>query len=62
VKYLLVRVDWVNPDPTLIGPRNHRLQASDYPSELSAPWTGSTSSWPLDLSRGTSNWGELVEP
>jgi hypothetical protein len=24
VEYLLARVDWVNPDPTLFGPRNHR--------------------------------------
>ncbi len=27
-----------NPDPTLIGPINHRQQASDGPSELSVPW------------------------
>ncbi len=26
-----------SPDPTLIGPRNHRRQASDGPSELSVP-------------------------
>jgi len=28
----------VHPDPTLIGPSNHRQQASDGPSELSVPW------------------------
>ena len=27
-----------NPDPTLIGPRNHRQQTSDGPSEPSVPW------------------------
>jgi len=36
------KINWyrlfVNPDPTLIGPRNHRQQASGGPSELSAPW------------------------
>jgi len=28
----------INPDPTLIGPSNHRQQASDGSSELSVPW------------------------
>jgi len=27
-----------NPDPTLIGPQNHRQQVSDGPSEVSVPW------------------------
>jgi len=27
----------INPDPTLIGPINHRQQASDGPSEPSVP-------------------------